>query len=78
MPGTLITDSMAGFLMKQGKIDLVVIGADRVAANGDTANKIGSYSFSVLAKAHKIPFYTALPDSTIDRKCENGSFIEIE
>ncbi|KRX11150.1 Protein kinase-like domain [Pseudocohnilembus persalinus] len=78
MPGTLITDSMAGFLMKQGKIDLVVIGADRVASNGDTANKIGSYSFSVLAKNHGIPFYTVLPESTIDRQCPNGSYIEIE
>lgn len=56
----------------------MVIGADRVAANGDTANKIGSYSFSVLAKAHNIPFYTVLPDSTIDRECERGSLIKIE
>lgn len=66
IPVTLITDNMAGSLMRQGKIDLCVVGADRIAANGDVANKIGTYSVAVLAKAHGIPFYVAAPYSTID------------
>ena len=63
---TVITDNMAGALMRQGKVDLVVVGADRIAANGDTANKIGTYSVAVLAREHSIPFYVAAPLSTID------------
>jgi methylthioribose-1-phosphate isomerase len=78
IPATLITDSMAGFLMRQGKVDLVIVGADRIAANGDTANKIGTYSLAVLAKAHGIPFYVAAPLSTVDRSIRDGSGIPIE
>lgn len=78
IPVTVICDNMAGMLMKQGAIDLVVVGADRIAANGDTANKIGTYSLAVLAKHHKIPFYVAAPVSTIDFKIKNGSQIPIE
>jgi methylthioribose-1-phosphate isomerase len=78
IPATLITDSMAGFLMQQGRIALVIVGADRIAANGDTANKIGTYSLAVLAKAHGIPFYVAAPLSTIDRSVRDGSGIPIE
>ncbi len=74
----LITDNMAGYLMKQGKIDLVVVGADRICCNGDTANKIGTYSLAVLAKYHKIPFYVAAPNTTIDFKLKNGNEIIIE
>ncbi|MBI5682403.1 MAG: S-methyl-5-thioribose-1-phosphate isomerase [Deltaproteobacteria bacterium] len=75
---TLITDNMAGYMMKKGIIDLVIVGADRIAANGDTANKIGTYSVAVLAKEHKIPFYVAAPLSTIDLKLKNGDKIPIE
>ncbi len=78
IPCTLVTDSMAGFLMQQGKIDLVITGADRIAANGDTANKIGTYSLAVLAKAHQIPFYVAAPCSTIDPSLPDGRAIPIE
>jgi methylthioribose-1-phosphate isomerase len=78
IPMTLITDSMAGYFMAQGKVDLVVIGADRIAANGDTANKIGSYSLAVLADAHGIPFYVAAPTSTIDLSIKSGAEIPIE
>ena len=78
IPATLITDSMAGFLMQQGKIDKIIVGADRIAANGDTANKIGTYSLAVLAKAHNIPFYVAAPLSTIDVSLKTGSAIPIE
>ena len=78
IPATLVTDNMAGFLMKQGRIDLVIVGADRIAANGDTANKIGTYSLAVLAKAHGIPFYVAAPLSTIDRAIPDGDGIPIE
>lgn len=78
IPVTLITDNMAGSLMKQGKIHLCVVGADRIAANGDVANKIGTYSVAVLAKAHKIPFYVAAPYSTIDLKTKTGDDIPIE
>ncbi len=78
IPVTLITDSMAGYLMQLGKIDLVIVGADRIAANGDVANKIGTYSLAVLAKAHAIPFYVAAPYSTIDMALTDGSQIVIE
>ena len=78
IPVTLICDDMAGYLMAQGKIDLVVVGCDRMAANGDFANKIGTYSLAVLAKYHGIPFYTALPSSTIDRSIPNGRHIPVE
>jgi len=78
IPVTLITDNMAGTLMRQGKIHLCIVGADRIAANGDVANKIGTYSVAVLAKAHSIPFYVAAPYSTIDLKTESGANIPIE
>ncbi len=78
IPVTLITDSMAGYLMQKGQVDVVVVGADRIAANGDTANKIGTYSLAVLAQAHEIPFYVAAPTSTIDIKLANGEEIPIE
>lgn len=78
IPVTLITDNMAGSLMRQGKIHLCVVGADRIAANGDVANKIGTYSVAVLAKAHNIPFYVAAPYSTIDLKTKSGDDIPIE
>jgi methylthioribose-1-phosphate isomerase len=78
IPATLITDNMAGFLMQQGKIDKVVVGADRITANGDTANKIGTYSLAVLARAHGIPFYVAAPLSTIDLSRKTGAEIPIE
>lgn len=74
----LITDNMVGHFMQRGEIDLVVTGADRVARNGDTANKIGTYSIAVLAKEHKIPFYIAVPFSTIDPKTKSGKDIKIE
>ena len=78
IPVTLITDNMAGSLMRQGKIQLCVVGADRIAANGDVANKIGTYSVAVLARAHGIPFYVAAPYSTIDLKTKTGADIPIE
>jgi methylthioribose-1-phosphate isomerase len=78
IPATLITDNMAGFLMKQGKIQKVVVGADRIAANGDTANKIGTYSVAVLARAHRIPCYVAAPLSTFDGSTRTGRDIPIE
>ena len=78
IPVTLITDNMAGSLMRQGKIQLCVVGADRIAANGDIANKIGTYSVAVLARAHNIPFYVAAPYSTIDLKTASGDDIPIE
>lgn len=78
IPSTLICDSMSGQLMAQGKIDLVIVGADRIAANGDTANKIGTYSVAVLAKHHDIPFYVAAPLSTIDPSTTSGIDIPIE
>jgi methylthioribose-1-phosphate isomerase len=78
IPVTLITDNRAGSLMRQGKIHLCVVGADRIAANGDVANKIGTYSVAVLAKAHNIPFYVAAPYSTIDLKTKSGADIPIE
>ncbi len=75
---TLITDSMAGYFMQKGVIKKVIVGADRIAANGDTANKIGTYSHSVLAKGHGIPFYVAAPISTLDPETKTGSEIPIE
>ncbi|MBU1260873.1 MAG: S-methyl-5-thioribose-1-phosphate isomerase [Planctomycetes bacterium] len=75
---TLICDNMAGVLMKEGKVNAVFVGADRIAANGDAANKIGTYSLSILAKEHKIPFYVAAPSSTFDLKLKDGSQIPIE
>ncbi|MGI9554303.1 MAG: S-methyl-5-thioribose-1-phosphate isomerase [Thermodesulfobacteriota bacterium] len=78
IPVTLVTDNMVGHLMSKGMIDSVVVGADRVASNGDVANKIGTYSVSVLAKHHNIPFYVAAPTSTIDFNCPSGKEIPIE
>jgi len=78
IPMTLITDNMAGYFMQQGKINKVVVGADRIAANGDAANKIGTYSVAVLAQAHDIPFYVAAPTSTVDPDIPDGSHIVIE
>jgi methylthioribose-1-phosphate isomerase len=78
IPVTLITDNMAGHVMKQGKVSAVVVGADRIAANGDTANKIGTYMVAVLAKEHNIPFYVAAPISTIDLSISSGDQIPIE
>ncbi len=78
IPVTLITDNTAGYLMQQGKIDLVIVGADRIAANGDVANKIGTYSLAIMAYHHHIPFYVAAPLSTFDRKLSEGKAIPIE
>jgi len=78
IPATLICDSMAGWVMHEGKVDCVVVGADRIAANGDTANKIGTYALSVLAREHGIPFYVAAPASTFDLSLEDGRRIPIE
>lgn len=78
IPATLITDNMAGYCMKLGKIDMVITGADRITCNGDTANKIGTYSVAVLAKEHGIPFYIAAPLSTIDTDLKCGDEIKIE
>ena len=78
IPVTLITDNAAGYLMSRGEIDAVVVGADRVAANGDVANKIGTYSVAVLAQRHRIPFYVAAPLSTIDARIASGAEIPIE
>lgn len=78
IPATLICDSMAAQVMKECKINMVIVGADRIAANGDSANKIGTYGLSVLAHAHKIPFYVAAPSSTFDLSIEDGSGIPIE
>src|SRR6187200_793067 len=75
---TVITDNMAGALMRQGRVNFIVVGADRIAANGDTANKIGTYSVAVLAREHNVPFYVAAPLSTIDLKTTDGSGIPIE
>ncbi len=78
IPVTVITDSMAAHCMNRGMIDAVVVGADRIAANGDTANKIGTYSLAIVAKAHNIPFFVAAPLSTIDFELSNGMQIPIE
>ena len=75
---TLICDNMAAQVMREGKVQLVIVGADRIAANGDTANKIGTYGVAVLARAHGIPFYVAAPSSTFDRRIKDGSQIPIE
>jgi methylthioribose-1-phosphate isomerase len=75
---TLITDNMAAQVMREGKINLVIVGADRIAGNGDTANKIGTYGVAVLAMAHDVPFYVAAPSSTFDLKLPDGSAIPIE
>jgi methylthioribose-1-phosphate isomerase len=78
IPATVVTDSMAGVLMTKNKINLVLVGADRIAGNGDTANKIGTYSLAVLSKFHNIPFYVAAPASTIDLTLASGADIPIE
>ena len=78
IPVTLITDSCAGHLMAGGKVSLVIVGADRIAANGDTANKIGTYTLAVLAERHRIPFYVAAPCSTVDLSIAQGEAIKIE
>jgi methylthioribose-1-phosphate isomerase len=78
IPVTVITDNMAGHVMKQGKVDCVVVGADRIAANGDAANKIGTYMVAVLANRHSIPFYVAAPVSTVDLSTPTGEQIPIE
>jgi methylthioribose-1-phosphate isomerase len=78
IPTTVISDNMSGAMMKQGKIGAIVVGADRIAANGDVANKIGTYTVAVLAKEHDIPFYVAAPISTVDLESANGSGIPIE
>lgn len=78
IPATLLTDNMAGYAMRKGMIDLVLLGCDRMAANGDFANKIGTYSVAVLAQKHGIPFYTVLPSSTIDLTLADGDGIPVE
>ena len=78
IPFTLITDSMAGYFMSRGEVDCVIVGADRIASNGDTANKIGTYTLAVLAKEHSIPFYVAAPTTTIDLTLASGAQIPIE
>ena len=78
IPCTLITDNMAGHCMSRGEVDLVIVGADRIAANGDTANKIGTYTLAVLAQRHGLPFYVAAPLSTFDPSIADGSMIPIE
>ena len=78
IPVTLITDSMSGHMMSKGKVQAVVVGSDRIAANGDVANKIGTYMVAVLAKQHNIPFYVAAPLSTVDLNCPTGEEIPIE
>jgi methylthioribose-1-phosphate isomerase len=78
IPTTVISDNMAGAMMKQGKIGAIVVGADRIAANGDVANKIGTYTVAILAKEHGIPFYVAAPISTVDLACPDGAGIPIE
>jgi methylthioribose-1-phosphate isomerase len=78
IPVTVLTDNMSGWLMKQGRIDLIMVGADRIAKNGDVANKIGTYSLAILANHHHIPFYVAAPTSTIDIQLASGEEIRIE
>jgi methylthioribose-1-phosphate isomerase len=78
IPCTLVADNMAGFLMSRGEVDLVITGADRIAANGDVANKIGTYMLAVLARRHRLPFYVAAPLSTFDAKTADGAAIPIE
>jgi len=78
IPVTVITDNAAGYFMQQGQVDAVIVGADRIASNGDVANKIGTYMVAVLARTHKIPFYVAAPLSTIDFAIKSGKEIPIE
>jgi methylthioribose-1-phosphate isomerase len=78
VPHTLIADNAAGWLMASGQVDCVIVGADRIAANGDTANKVGTYLKALAAHAHGLPFYVAAPRSTIDFACPNGAAIPIE
>jgi methylthioribose-1-phosphate isomerase len=78
IPATVITDNMAGWVMRQGRVDAAIVGADRIAANGDTANKIGTYTVAVLCRAHGIPFYVAAPLSTVDFNLASGDQIPIE
>lgn len=78
VPHKIIADNAGGLLMQRGQVDLCIVGADRIAANGDVANKIGTYQKAVLAKEHGIPFYVAAPSSTIDLKCRSGKQIPIE
>ena len=78
VPYNLICDNMAGFVMKTKKVDKVIVGADRIATNGDFANKIGTYSLAVLCKHHNVDFYVAAPFTTIDFECESGDEIPIE
>jgi methylthioribose-1-phosphate isomerase len=78
IPVTLITDNMAGHMISSGEVDVIVVGADRIAANGDTANKIGTYALAVLAKRHNVPFYVAAPISTFDPNIASGKEIPIE
>ncbi len=78
IPFSINTDSASAFLMQQNKVDLVIVGADRIALNGDTANKIGTYNLAVLCHFHKIPFYIAAPSTTIDKNCSSGAQIKIE
>ncbi|NJN66084.1 MAG: S-methyl-5-thioribose-1-phosphate isomerase [Chloroflexaceae bacterium] len=78
IPQTLITDNMAGYMMRRGEIDCIIVGADRIVANGDVANKIGTYSLAVLAQTHHLPFYVAAPSSTVDLSLTHGDQIPIE
>ncbi len=78
IPVTLIADNMSGHVMKKGRVQAVVVGSDRIAANGDVANKIGTYMVAVLARQHNIPFYVAAPLSTVDLNCPTGEEIPIE
>ena len=78
IPHYIITDNSAGFLISKGKVDLIIVGADRIVANGDVANKIGTYTLSVLAKKHNIPFYVVAPTTTFDLTTKRGNEIPIE
>ncbi|MGH2457411.1 MAG: S-methyl-5-thioribose-1-phosphate isomerase [Chloroflexota bacterium] len=78
IPHTVVADGMAGFLMRQRKVDLILVGADRIAANGDTVNKVGTYALAVLARAHRLPFYVVAATSTFDARVPNGDAIPIE
>jgi methylthioribose-1-phosphate isomerase len=78
IPATVLVDGAAGSVMARGAVDCVVVGADRIAANGDVANKIGTYSLAVLARHHRIPFYVAAPLSTVDLQCRSGADIPVE
>jgi len=78
IPVTIITDNAVGHLMSRGEVSVVLVGADRIAANGDVANKIGTYSIAILARQHRVPFYVAAPTSTVDLKTTSGAAIPIE